>query len=474
MAYEKPFLDLKLTMEDVILVKPSKPTPSSVISLSTIDNRPELNSLCQTIHIFKPPNNTILIDDPQNAQNDPALVIKEALSKALFYYYPLAGRLVKHADGKLRIHCNAYGVPFLEAIANCKLSCLHYLDGSDTENAKHLAFDNPFHEDDDDENGYQYPLGIKVTKFLCGGFTVGIGASHAVFDGIGGSQFFQAMAELASGKSEPSVKPVWERERLNGSITEHPLLSPMDEASAAVSPYLPTKTLVHECFKVDSESIKRLKKSLMKEISYSNNINYSLEGESFTSFEALGAYVWRSRTRALKLNYDGKTSLAIVVGLRRNHSLIPPLPEGYYGNAFVDPKVVLTVKELNEKPLSHVVKMIKETKKLGFSKEYIRNAIDTKETKIEHFDYQGIGASMVLSSWMHLGMLENMNKGWAKPVNMVPAPCNMFGTVGVCIFSPPSDLDPSMNGGVRIFVSLPNDAMPMFKEEMEALMLVKP
>ncbi|MED6120553.1 hypothetical protein PIB30_021874 [Stylosanthes scabra] len=324
MAYEKPFLDLKLSVEDVILVKPSKPTPSSVLSLSTIDNRPELHSLCQTIHIFEPSNNIILNDDP-------ALVIKEALSNALFYYYPLAGRLVKHADGKLRIHCNAYGVPFVEAIANCKLSCLHYLDGSDTENAKHLAFDNPFHENGDDD-GYQYPLGIKVTKFLCGGFTVGIGASHAVFDGYGGSQFFQAIAELASGKGEPSVKPVWERERLNGSITEYPLQSPMDEASAAVSPYLPTTKLAHGCFK-----------------------------------------------------------------------------------------------------------MIKETKKLGFSREYIMNAVDTKETESEHFDYQGIGASMVLSNWMHLGMLENMDIG-----------------------------------RFRIFVSLPSDAMPKFKEEMEALLLVKP
>ena len=70
-------------------------------------------------------------------------MIKEALSKALFYYYPLAGKLVKHTDGKLRIHCNADGVPFIEAIANCKLSSIHYLDGSDAETAKHLAFDLP-------------------------------------------------------------------------------------------------------------------------------------------------------------------------------------------------------------------------------------------------------------------------------------------------------------------------------------------
>ena len=145
MACQK--ISLKLDMKDIVHVKPSKPTPSSSISLSTIDNRPELNGLCQTIHVYQSPKN----NDYQNGQLDPALVIKEALSKALFYYYPLAGRLVKHTDGKLRINCSADGVPFVEAIANCKLSSLHYLDGSDREIAKHLVLDLP----SQDENGCQ-------------------------------------------------------------------------------------------------------------------------------------------------------------------------------------------------------------------------------------------------------------------------------------------------------------------------------
>jgi hypothetical protein len=75
-----------------------------------------------------------------------------------------------------------------------------------------------------------------MTKFSCGGFTIGMSLSHSVCDGSGAAQFFQALAELASGKSEPSVKPVWERERLMGSApTEEPLQFP----SLAISPYLP-------------------------------------------------------------------------------------------------------------------------------------------------------------------------------------------------------------------------------------------
>ncbi|XP_027337491.1 spermidine coumaroyl-CoA acyltransferase-like [Abrus precatorius] len=454
MAYHKALL--KLVVKEAVLIKPSKPTPSSILSLSTIDNIPDLNRLCQTIHVYRS-----TIHDFPNGQllQDPTHVIKEALSKALLYYYPLAGRLVKHTDGKLRLNCSEDGVPFLEANADCHLSSLHYLDGSDMEYAKHLVFDLP----SQDENGYQYPLVFKVTKFPCGGFTIGMGLSHAVCDGIGASQLFRAIIELVRGKSEPSVKPVWEREKLVGSITEQPLqMDSVDESSAAVSPFLPTKVLLNECIKVDSESIRRLKMSLMKEC---DNV------ENFTSFESLAAYVWRSRARALELSYDGKIMLNITVGVRR-HMMDPPLPKGYYGNAIVDAEVILTVRELNEKPLSEVVKLIKESKKVAFNSDYVRNFINTLETEQEDFNIEGTGAFTTMTDWKHLGFLENVDFGFKEQVNTVPAPCDMFGSVDLCIFSPLSKVDSSMKGGVRIFVSLPSAAMIKFKEEMEDLSLL--
>ncbi|KAL1370170.1 hypothetical protein HN51_000471 [Arachis hypogaea] len=449
---------LKFDIKQIVYVKPSKPTPNGNISLSALDNRADNNGLCHIVQIYQ---------SPKNDQNDPALMIKEALSKALFYYYPLAGRIVKHADGKLRVNCNANGVPFVEAIANCNLSSLHYLDGSNTEIAKHLVLDLP----SEDEHGFQlYPLLIKVTKFLCGGFTIGLGTSHAIIDGSGKSQFLQAIAEFASGKTEPSVKPAWEREKLVGSITKMPLEIPMDESSAAVSPYLPTKKLVHACFKVDNESIKRLKMSLMKEVISDQNNNME---ESFTSFESLASYVWRARTRALKLNSDGKVMLTIIVGIRKD-LLDPPLPKGYYGNIAVDANIVLTAREVNERPLSHVAKIIKETKKVAQTKEYVKRMIDTSATAADDdFDYDGRGACMVLTDWKHLGFSKNMDLGWTQPVNFVPAPCGLFDKLHLCIFSSPSSLDPSMDGGARIFVSLPNAAMPKFRNEIEAL-ITKP
>jgi len=123
---------------------------------------------------------------------------------------------VKHADGKFRVKINInnieFGVPFLEATANCTLSSLHYLDNTNTEIAKHLVLDLPTPQDKN------YPLVLMVTKFLCGGFTIGMGMSHAICDGFGASQFFKAVVELASGRTEPSVKPVWERKNQVGTI----------------------------------------------------------------------------------------------------------------------------------------------------------------------------------------------------------------------------------------------------------------
>ena len=120
-------------------------------------------------------------------------------------------------------------------------------------------------------------------------------------------------------------KPVWERERLVGTFTSQPIKNPMDNASLAISPFLPSTDFLHEYCKVERESIARLKMSLMKE---SGN-GESTEKKGFTNFETLAAYIWRSRTRALKLSYDGETMLIIIVGVRPR--LQDPLSRGYTG-----------------------------------------------------------------------------------------------------------------------------------------------
>jgi len=379
---------------------------------------------------------------------------------------------VRHAgDGRLRVEFGVggaeYGVPFLEAYANCTLSSLHYLDNTDTDIAKDLVLDIPSPQDK------IYPLVFMVTKFICGGFTIGMGCSHVVCDGYGSIQVFKAIVELAKGRSEPSVIPVWERERLVGSTSTSkqplpPLLQPKEPV--AFSPLVQPKTVIKiYCFRVESEVIKRLKMSLMKE--------GDSESEPVTTYESLGAYVWRSRARALQLSTNGKTMLNMLVGIRRGMKGYDPLPKGYYGNTTVDGKVVLKVSELNEMPLYEIVKLIKETKKVASTTDYVKKSINTPETENKQgFSMDGSGAVTILTEWKHLGFLDenSIDFGGYESVNFVPAPCSMFASLEGCIFASPSILDddnPSMKGGVKIFTSLPVAAMPKFKEEIEALRL---
>ncbi|CAL0310246.1 unnamed protein product [Lupinus luteus] len=450
---------IKFDMKNVVFVKPSKPIHSSILSLSTVDNRPDLDSISKVVCVYQSTNNHDFIVD----QLDPTFVIKEALSKALLYYYPFAGRLVKYNDGNYRIHFNAdYGVPFMEAFADCHLSSLHYMDGNDMEFAKYLVCDLPL----EDKNGHQYPLMFKVTKFLCGGFAIGLGLSHRICDGFGGAKFIKAIAELARGNCEPFVKPVWERERLIGSITtKQPFQVLLDMASAAISPFGPNTTLMHECFKVDYDSIRRLKMKLLKE-----NDNETME-HNFTTFEALGACVWRSRARALELNNKGKTILSITMGMRGY--LDPPLPEGYYGNAIMDAYLALTVRELNEIPLSKIAKLIRETKKAKNTVDCVKNSINTSYPSLNYFN-NFCHAFTSLVDWTHLGLMEKIDFGGNKLVNMIPVPCEESGSLYECIFTPPAKLDTSMKGGVKIFLSLPSAAMLKFREEMEVLGIIKP
>ncbi|GAU27283.1 hypothetical protein TSUD_125640 [Trifolium subterraneum] len=54
-------------------------------------------------------------------------------------------------------------------------------------------------------------------------------------------------------------------------------------------------------------------------------------------------------------------------------------------------------------------------------------------------------------------------------VNLVPAPCNLFKCLDTCILMSPNKIDDPLEGGVRIFISLPVAAMPKFREEIDGL-----
>lgn len=130
---------------------------------------------------------------------------------------------------------------------------------------------------------------VQVTVFKCGGYTLGVATHHAVCDGMGGGMFFNTAAELARGATRITVEPVWERERLLGprdpARVDSPLIGEFLGLDKGILPYNEDiGPVVRECFDVRDECLDKFKKDLFQK-----------SGLKFTTFEALGAYIWRSK-----------------------------------------------------------------------------------------------------------------------------------------------------------------------------------
>lgn len=136
------------------MVKPSKHIPQQTLSLSTLDNDPYNEVIYKACYVFK--SKTVVDDD-----NRPELLLREALSDLLVYYYPLSGSLKRQeSDRKLQLSCghDGGGVPFTVATANVELSSLKNQENIDSDTA--LMFLPELHVDND---GYR-PFALQVHK----------------------------------------------------------------------------------------------------------------------------------------------------------------------------------------------------------------------------------------------------------------------------------------------------------------------
>nr|AFK34995.1 unknown [Lotus japonicus] len=92
------------------LVAPAVSTPHETKHLSDIDDQAGLRANVPIIQFYR--------NEPSMAGKDPVDIIRNAVAKALVFYYPLAGRLREAAGGNLVVDCNEEGVMFIEADAD--------------------------------------------------------------------------------------------------------------------------------------------------------------------------------------------------------------------------------------------------------------------------------------------------------------------------------------------------------------------
>ncbi|PRQ45237.1 putative salutaridinol 7-O-acetyltransferase [Rosa chinensis] len=114
--------------------------------------------------------------------------LQTSLSKALVYFYPLAGRL----NGPASIDCNDEGAYFLEAQVNCQLSDLLKLP-------EHSLLNNLIPEFD--PQTAHSALGsavllVQMSRFNCGGIALAVSLSHKIADATSCQTFLRAWADI--------------------------------------------------------------------------------------------------------------------------------------------------------------------------------------------------------------------------------------------------------------------------------------
>jgi hypothetical protein len=141
-----------------------------------------------------------------NHQTDPFHVISTSLSQTLPHYYPLAGTLRhrQNSDNRLELFCTTnQSIPLIHATVDFTLKSINYLDDNHNRSSHFIEQLVP---DPQPEEGMKHPCMLQLTIFKCGGFTLG----------MGGTLFFNSVAELARGVTRITVEPVWDREKLLG------------------------------------------------------------------------------------------------------------------------------------------------------------------------------------------------------------------------------------------------------------------
>ncbi|KAJ0030100.1 hypothetical protein Pint_14403 [Pistacia integerrima] len=167
---------MEIQVKESTIIHPAQETPKHRLKMSIMDSLTTAGHV-PTVHFYQRPES----NGEDGSSFFEAEVLKEALSKVLVAFYPIAGRLARDENGRLEIDCNEEGVLFFEAQTNCVLDDL----GDFTPSFK---ISNLFQK-----------LNLLTISLLCGGVCLGIGLHHAVADGPSGIHFINTWADVARG-----------------------------------------------------------------------------------------------------------------------------------------------------------------------------------------------------------------------------------------------------------------------------------
>lgn len=290
---------------------------------------------------------------------------------------------------------------------------------------------------------------FQVTRFKCGGVSIGTTTEHHLADGISALHFFSTWADIARGL-DVLVPPFLDnREVVSARDPPQPVFphleyQPPPKLNVVTQPK--DATLIHRTLKLTQDQVNALKEKC-KEVD--SNIRYS-------SYEVLVGHLWRCVSMAYQLPDDQQTKFRLAVDGRSR--LKPPLPKGYFGNVVFYACHVALAGELYRNPLKATVSKVHEAI-ARMDDEYLRSAIDYLElqpdlsipsSNIFRYECPNLG----IISWANLPFYDS-DFGWGKPTHVTRAGDPPLGKTYVV----------RANDGSMVYrITLPKEEMGRFEK----------
>ncbi|KAL2622507.1 hypothetical protein R1flu_002712 [Riccia fluitans] len=284
--------------------------------------------------------------------------LTDSLSKALTFFYPLAGRLIREVRWeKQRLQCNNAGALFIHKRYNGVASELINEDNFTP------TFDLSGIEDIQPHAPVYPPSGlptliIQVTDFECGSRCVNASFSHQVSDATSNIHFLRSWAEISRGQMISSV-PVHDRS----------LLSPR-KPSPVLDDGAPVRFLnnrvkeppAYNCFPIPEEGMRmkawELSKTEMEAVKDQGRRDCAGNAVIPSTADCLSAHLWRLMVGKRDYKPDDMVALNTYVDLR---SRLKDFPPSYFGNCVISTSTMMTVRDLLSKSLGDVATEIRKS-----------------------------------------------------------------------------------------------------------------
>ncbi|KAK9080571.1 hypothetical protein SSX86_000329 [Deinandra increscens subsp. villosa] len=426
---------MKIAVRESAMVTPLEETPTINLWNSNLElMAPNVHT--QTVYIYRPKGAANFFDTK---------IMKEALSRALVAFYPMAGRLKENDNGRIEIDCRGQGVLFVEAEYDGVIDDLGDF-------APKPEYQELIPAVDYSQGIESYPLLVlQVTFFKYGGVSLGVGMHHYLCDGVSALHFMNAWADMARGL-DLAIPPFIDRTLLRARDPPRPVYKHI-EYHPTPPMKLPLEAQPHETvvsiLKLTRAQLNRLKTKSMED---GSPINYS-------SFEIFSGHVWKCMCKARGLPDDQETRLYFAADGRAH--LEPALPPGYFGNVIFPNNAKAVAGEILSNPSWYGAGKIREAL-VRRTSDYLKSTIDYLELQPDLLSMLGAtvesykSSNLAITTWAWLP-IHDVDFGWGRPIFMGPGRIDVEG-VSTVLPSPIKD------GSLSIIISLQVEQMKIFKK----------